>query len=327
MGSGRQGINFGLAFGSQQSQLSLQKDNWRKIVSDVEAMGFSGIYIPDHFYPQWDPIAAMAAIAAVTKTIDIGSMVCCVDYRHPVVYAKASATINLISNNRHIFGIGAGWMREDYTMAGIPYNKTATRIGRLEEAIKIIKGVWTKESTSLDGKYYRVLDVPKAVDELEYAKPRLMIGGGGKTVLKLAGRYADVVNIVWRIAGGEDKYRKWVVDGRYDKLGEKVDIVRKAAVASGRDPDEIVYGQWIPTRRMNGDPLEEKKKLASRFGATLDEVNDCTWIMADEPKTVIENIKARYDDYCISHYIIDGGDSPSLEDLKILYETIIKPLS
>jgi hypothetical protein len=78
---------------------------------------------------------------------------------------------------------------------------------------------------------------------------------------------------------------------------------------------------------MNGDPLEEKKKLASRFGASLDEVNDCTWIMADEPKTVIENIKARYDDYGISHYIIDGGDSPSLEDLKILYETIIKPLS
>jgi probable F420-dependent oxidoreductase len=290
-------------------------------------MGYSGIFIPDHFYPQWEPIATMAAIAAVTRNIDVGSMVCCVDYRHPVVYAKASATINLISNNRHIFGIGAGWMESDYALAGIPFDEAATRIRRLEEAIKIIKGMWTRESTSLEGKYYRVKNLPKAVDELEYARPRLMVGGGGQSLLKLAGRYADVVNINVRRSGGENMWRQLVVDGSYENLGKKVDAVRKAAVASGRDPDDIVYSQWIAVRRMFGDPLEEKKKTANRFGATLDEVNDCTWIMADAPEVVVEKIKRRYEDYGISQYIIDGGDSPSLEDLRYFYEKIIKPLS
>jgi hypothetical protein len=103
--------------------------------------------------------------------------------------------------------------------------------------------------------------------------------------------------------------------------------VKKAAVASGRDPDDIVYSQWIPLVKIFGDPLEYKKKVADRFGATLDEVNECTWIMADEPKVVIENIKRRYEDYGISHYIIDGGASSSLDGLRHLYEKVIKPLS
>ena len=317
-----------MAFGVfENAPIKLEKNSWRETASQVDEMGYSGIFLPDHFIPQWEPIAAMAAIAAVTKSIDVGSMVCCVDYRHPVVLAKASATINLISNNRHIFGIGAGWMESDYAMAGIPFDEAATRIRRLEEAIKIIKGMWTQESTSLDGKYYRVKNLPKAVEELEYAKPRLMIGGGGSSLLKLAGRHADVANVNGRLVGGENRWRKWVVDGSYANLGKKVDTVRKAAVASGRDPDEIVYSQWIATRRMFGDPLEEKRKLADRFGATLDEVDECAWIMADEPEVVVEKIKRRYEDYGISHYIIDGGDSPSLEGLRHLYEKVIKPLS
>jgi alkanesulfonate monooxygenase SsuD/methylene tetrahydromethanopterin reductase-like flavin-dependent oxidoreductase (luciferase family) len=168
-------------------------------------------------------------------------------------------------------------MESDYAMAGIPFDEAATRIRRLEEAIRIIKGMWTQDSTSLDGKYYRVKNLPKAVEELRFAKPRLMIGGGGQTLLKLAGRHADVANINGRLSVG--------------------------------------------------DPLEEKRKLADRFGASLDEVDDCAWIMADEPVVVVEKIKRRFEDYGISHYIIDAGDSPSLEDLRRLYEKVIKPLS
>jgi probable F420-dependent oxidoreductase len=334
MGSHIRNINFGLAFESfartrafNQNPLNLRRDNWRQIASEAEAIGYSGIFIPDHFNPQYESIATMAAFAAVTKKIDVGSIVCCVDYRHPVVYAKASATINLISNNRHIFGIGAGWDENEYIKSGIPFDPWATRIRRLEEAIKIIKGMWTQESTSLEGEYYRVKNLPKAVDELEYAKPRLLIGGGGSTILKMAGRHADVTNISGRLLGGEDRWHKWVIDGCYEELGKKVDTVRKAAVASGRDPDDIVYSQWIPLIGMFGDPLDYKRKAAKRFGATLEEVNECTWIMADEPEVVVESIKRRHEDYGISHYIIDGGASSSLDDLRLLYEEVIKPLS
>jgi probable F420-dependent oxidoreductase len=327
MSFNKERLSFGLAFGLANPKIELQKDNWKDIVTEVEALGFSGIFIPDHFRPQWDPIATMSAIAAVTKNIDIGSTVFCVDYRHPVVYAKASATINLISNNRHIFGIGAGWDLRDYKMSGIPFDKAVTRIKRLEEALQIINGMWTQESTSFEGEYYKVENLPKAVDELEYAKPRLMIGGGGKMMLSLAGRCADIVNIAWRYSGGADWLHKLVLDGSSERLGEKVDVVKQAAVKAGRDPDELVLSQWIASRRMFGDLDEEKRKLAEAYGSTLDEINNCTWIMAGEPKDVVENFRRRYEDYGISHYILDGGDSPNIEDLKRLSETVVKPLS
>jgi len=100
MDSDTRKIKFGITFVTPDASLSFQRENWKQLVSKVESLGFSGIFIPDHFYPQWDPISTSAAIAAITENIDVGTIVCCVDYRHPVVHAKASATINLISNNR-----------------------------------------------------------------------------------------------------------------------------------------------------------------------------------------------------------------------------------
>jgi len=320
-------INFGVALGAPNAILTLKKDNWKELSLKVESLGYSGIFIPDHFYPQWDPIAAMAGIAAITEHIDVGSMVCCVDYRHPIVFAKASATINLISNNRHIFGFGAGWMKEDYKMSGIPFDKAVTRIRRMEEAIKIIRGIWTKESTSFNGEHFQVEDVPKAVYELEYAKPRLMIGGGGKLVLKLAGKYADIANIFVGMQDDPGKNQRIVREGSFNNIGKKVERVRDSAVKAGRDPDELVYSQWIATRRMIGDPDEEKKKLVERFGVTLDEINDCTWIMAGEPSELVEKFKRLYDEFGISHFIIDGGDAPNIEELEFISKNIIKPLS
>ena len=325
MSTSKYGINFGIKLGT--SSFPLKKDNWRELVSRVESLGFSGIFVQDHFIPQWDPLASMAGIAAVTKHIDVGSMVCCVDFRHPVVYAKASATINLISNNRHIFGIGAGWMKEDYDMSGIPFDKAITRVRRLKEAIQIIKGMWTQESTSFDGKYYQVDRLPKAVPEIEYAKPRLMIGGGRKMMLNLAGTYADIVNILVGLQSGWSDKRRLVVEGSFENLGKKVAMVRDAATAAGRDADELVYGQYLTTWRMQGDPDEGKRKLAEGFGASVDEISDCTWIMAGEAQDVVGGFKRRYEEYGITHYVIDYWDSPGIADLEYISEKIIKPLS
>jgi len=320
-------LKVGLAFGTVNPKLNLEKDTWKTIVKEIDKLAFSGIFIVDHLHPQWDPITTMAAIAAVTEKVDIGSLVCSVDYRHPVIYAKSSATINLISNNRHIFGVGAGWDQNEYNWAGIPFDKASTRIHRLEEAVQIIKGMWTQESTSLDGKYYKVKNLPKAVYELEYAKPRLMIGGGGKMTLKLAGRHADIVNIPWRVAKGENRYQKMVLDGRYESLGKKVEVVKESAKAYGRDPDEIVYSQWIATRRIHGDPDEEKRKLAKRFNVSVEEISNCTWIMVGEMKDIVEDLRQRYEELGISYFIIDASDSPNVEDLRYLSENLVKPLS
>ena len=218
-------------------------------------------------------------------------------------------------------------MKEDYDMSGIPFDKAITRVRRLEEAIQIIKNMWTQETTSFDGKHYRVDKLPKAVNELEYAKPRLMIGGGRKMMLGLAGKYADIVNILVGLQSGWNNKRRLVVEGSFENLGMKVALVRDAAVAAGRDADEHVYGQYVAARRMLGDPDEEKKKLAEGYGASVGEISDCTWIMAGETQDIVDGFKRRYEEYGITHYVLDYWDSPDIKDLEYISEKIIKPLS
>jgi alkanesulfonate monooxygenase SsuD/methylene tetrahydromethanopterin reductase-like flavin-dependent oxidoreductase (luciferase family) len=117
---------------------SLPANGWIEWLRRIEGLGYSAIHWPDHFGPQIDPVVAMAAAAGVTQKLRLGSLVCCVDYRHPVVYAKAAASIHALSGGRHEFGIGAGWMEDDYTQAGIPFDKPSVRIERLDEALQII---------------------------------------------------------------------------------------------------------------------------------------------------------------------------------------------
>src|SRR5438132_10635239 len=103
-------------------------------------MGFSTLYLPDHFDDQPGPIAALMAAADATTKLRIGSLVFDNDYRHPVVLAKESATLDVLSDGRLDLGLGAGWMLSDYERSGIPYDSAGTRIEGMEEGLRIIKG-------------------------------------------------------------------------------------------------------------------------------------------------------------------------------------------
>ena len=164
-------------FGVQIAKLPA--DRWRDDIRQIEAMGYSTILLPDHFGDQWDPTTALAGLAAVTDGLNVGSLVYDVDYRHPVIYAKAAATLQVLSGGRHEFGIGAGWMETDYVEAGIPYDRPGVRISRLEEALQIIESMWTNERTSFDGEFYQIRDIARATELGGIAPPTILIGGGG----------------------------------------------------------------------------------------------------------------------------------------------------
>ena len=119
-------------FGVQLS--AMPGDQFADRIHRIEALGYSTVFWPDHWGAQYEPVAALAAAAALTTKLRVGSLVYGVDYRHPIVLAKAAATIQLLSNGRHEFGIGAGWMRTDYDQAGIAYDKPSVRIERLGQA-------------------------------------------------------------------------------------------------------------------------------------------------------------------------------------------------
>src|SRR6266542_1484667 len=132
-------------FGVQEHRASSARA-WRETARSVESLGYSTLYVPDHFGEQLGPIASLMAAADSTTRLRVGSLVFDNDYRHPVVLAKEAATIDLLSEGRFDLGLGAGWMTSDYDKSGIPLDSAGTRIERMHEGLQIIKGLMAEGS-------------------------------------------------------------------------------------------------------------------------------------------------------------------------------------
>jgi len=224
---------------------SLIVEEWTHTVKQIEKLGYSTVFRDDHFHTRSsDPIAMLASAASVTKTLNIGSLVFAVDYRHPAVLAKAGATLHLLSSGRFEFGIGAGYRPYDYNATGIPLDPASTRVERLEEALKIIKSMWTQDRTSFTGKHYQISEIEKAgyLPEGEY--PKIMIGGGGRKMLKLAAKYADIVGII-PIYRKNPKARALAFGNTSEGIKQKILRVKETAKDFGRDPRDIEFQMYL----------------------------------------------------------------------------------
>jgi alkanesulfonate monooxygenase SsuD/methylene tetrahydromethanopterin reductase-like flavin-dependent oxidoreductase (luciferase family) len=168
----RRPFRFGLHF------WELPLDGWRERVQRYERLGFSNITFTDHVVvPQWEPLTALGAIAAVTDRIGLGTLVLDVALRNPVVTAKSAATVERISGGRLELGLGAGYVRANFAAAGVPFDRGIDRVTRLEEAVTLMRRLWTEPSTTVHGRFYRVTDSPMVSPEA--LRPRLLLGGGG----------------------------------------------------------------------------------------------------------------------------------------------------
>ena len=181
---------------------------WRNTVRKVEDLGYSTLFLADHYLgpgpaqraahtPRQDlaPIAAMAAAAAVTDTLRIGCRVFCIDYHVPAVLAKEAATLDLLSDGRLEFGIGAGWSEVEYTALGLDFDRPGRRIAKLAEVVSLIRAHWNGEELDCSGEFVRVRGYAGRPRPVQRPHPPIMIGGGGPRVLSLAGREADIVSM------------------------------------------------------------------------------------------------------------------------------------
>ena len=145
-------------FGVQVSE-GTSASGWRDDARRMEDLGYSTLYMPDHFVDcRLAPMPAMAIAAAHTTTLRVGALVFDNDYKHPAILAKEMATIDELTDGRCELGIGAGWMKTDYDALGIPYDSAGVRIERLDEALQVIKGCWSEGPFSFDGKHYKISD-------------------------------------------------------------------------------------------------------------------------------------------------------------------------
>lgn len=184
------------------SPTGLSRRSWRDLARRCEGLGYSTLTVSDHLDEQVAPTAALMAAADATSTLRIGSMVFCNDFRHPVALAKEAATLDVLSEGRFEFGLGAGWLRADYRRAGITLDPPAVRIERLGEAIEVIKQLLGDRPCSFSGRYYRVEGLAGTPKPLQRPRPPFFVGGGGPRLLRLAAREADIVGLNPIMASG-----------------------------------------------------------------------------------------------------------------------------
>jgi probable F420-dependent oxidoreductase len=213
---------------------------WREEIRRIEDLGFTTVAVSDHFSHGWsmDPIVAMTVAAEASTTLRVLGMVFCNDFRHPVLLHKSMANLDVYSGGRVEIGLGAGWQREDHDAAGLPFDDIKSRLDRLAESIDIISALFGPDPVSYRGEHYRITDLDGLPKPVQQPRPPLLVGGGGKRVLELAGRTADIVGINPRLAPRVDPLTA-VEEMSPERVERKVSWARAAAQAAGRDPDAL----------------------------------------------------------------------------------------
>jgi F420-dependent oxidoreductase-like protein len=200
----------------------------------AERAGFSSVWVMDHFYqlpplggpsqPMLEGYTLLGALAARTSTVELGTLVTGVTYRNPAILAKIVTTLDVISSGRALLGIGAAWYDVEHEALGVDFPKVKERMDRLEEAVQICRLMFTGESATFDGRYYRVKEARNLPRPVRPGGIPIMIGGGGeKRTLKLVAQYADMCNVV----------------GDVDMIRHKIDVIQRHCKDVGRDPSEV----------------------------------------------------------------------------------------
>jgi probable F420-dependent oxidoreductase len=291
-----------------QEHRAASAKQWRERAQAIESMGYSALYLPDHFGDQPGPIAALMSAADATTKLRIGSLVFDNDYRHPVVLAKEAATLDLLSDGRLDLGIGAGWLVSDYQQAGIPYDSAGTRIDRLAEAVTIIKKFFAGGEFSFAGKYYTINGLEGAPAPVQKPHPPILLGGGGRKMLSLAAREADIVHINYNLGEGRIN-PKLVQTGMAEATDEKLGWIREAAPER---LDSIELGFTVFFANVTDDRESIASALGPSMGMEPRNVLEMPHFLIGTLDQIEDDLKARRDRYGFSHAIVPGDAAEQL---------------
>lgn len=284
------------------AQAPLPGSSWPDSAREIEALGYSTMFVPDHFDEGLGPIAAMAAAAAVTSTLNVGSLVLDCDFRHPAVLARELATIDLLSEGRLEVGLGAGWKRLDYERSGIPMDPPKQRVDRLVEHTHVLKRLFAGDPVTYRGEHYCITDLPGTPRPHSPAGPPILIGGGARRVLRFAGEVADIVGVNASIHSGEIDAAA-AADAAPERIDEKVAWVREGA---GNRADHIELNAWLATAEITEDSAGAGELLAELFQVEADQVLASPLVLVGAHGEVGERLHERRERWGYSYHVIPG---------------------
>jgi probable F420-dependent oxidoreductase len=248
---------------------------WRETARKAEDLGYATLFTTDHHFGPGPiaeasghrpvdlaPLVAMAMAAGATTTLRVGCRVFCVDYHHPAILAKELATLDLLSDGRLEVGMGAGWVAAEYEGLGIELDRPGVRIERLGEAIDLLEAHFGGGPIDVAGKHFGVHGFSGLPRPVQQPRPPLLVGGGARRILRLAGERADIVSINFNNAAGKLGTASVVSSGEA-ATREKLDWVREGAGARFGDVELEMAAYFVS---VGAGAAAAAEAMATRFG-------------------------------------------------------------
>ena len=304
-------IRFGLQTGQQNVEWQDMLDLWRK----ADGWGYDSLWNFDHFYPIFtDPEGpclegwtTLTALATATKRARIGHLVNGNTYRHPAVLAKMAATLDIVSGGRLNLGIGAGWFELEHRTFGIDFKTTRARLEALDEACRIIRGMFTQPKTTFRGKHYAVSEAMGNPKPVQKPHPPIMIGGSGKKVLlRIVAEHADI----WNAPGGAA-----------ESLAELIAIIDHHGEKVRRDTTAIEKSIMLPLCYCAPEREQFVCQLVANMRQTTPEVARKSIMIGDKQECL--DTVARYKKAGITHFIFMLFTPYFVDEIQAFAEEVI----
>ncbi|MEM9653897.1 MAG: LLM class F420-dependent oxidoreductase [Actinomycetota bacterium] len=286
-----------------QTKSAGSRAEWTEMIRKIDDLGYSSVTMPDHFDDQLAPVVALMSAAETSDRLRVGALVWCNDYRHPVVFAKEAATLDLLSEGRLELGIGAGWMVSDYEEAGMDYDRAGVRIERMVESIEVLKGLFGDEAFSYEGEHYTIKNLNSTPKPIQKPHPPFLIGGGGPRFLRLAGKHADIVGINPNLAAGVIT-PEMGSDATAERYEEKLSWVKEGA---GDRFDDIELQVRTFFVIVTDDRMGTAEAMSASVGLTAEQGLASPLAMVGNPSQIAEDLRYRRERFGFS-YVVVGQD-------------------
>jgi probable F420-dependent oxidoreductase len=293
-----------------QSYTATSGDHWRSQARRAEELGFSAFHLADHVigpgpalaamnHPVQDvaAIPAMAVAAEATSTIRIGCRVLCVDYRNPVMLAKELATLDFFSGGRLDIGLGAGWLAGEYAAMGVGFDRAGVRLDRLEDTISLLRASFTDGELDIDTPHVHAVGFEAVPKPVQRPMPPLMIGGGSRRVLGIAGREADIVSLNFDNSSGKIG-PAGVGSSTAEITAQKIEWIKAGAGERFADV-EIEIGAYFTVVTDQREATLEK--MAPMLGLTPEQFGEHPHALVGSVDAICDQLQARREAYGISY--------------------------
>lgn len=311
----------------------------RDLAQTVEGLGYDLAVLGDHIVYEraqgqvdprqisYDTMVSAAVAIEATRRLRIGHLVLNNLFRHPVLTAQSIMTLDHLSGGRFVAGLGTGYGETEFRMTGINFPEMKIRLEMLDEALSCMRSLWTNEQTTFIGKHYQLREAILYPKPVQQPHPKIIIGGGGRAVLRIAAKHADVANITWEV-GRSGGFRAADLSGfDEDRFMERAKFVNDEALKQGRTPGAVAISNIpsaIAITESEADTRKAAERIGRAFGMTVEKALASPMLLIGTPQSCAAQLRRRAGVWGVSQFIFITG---SEKVMRILAEQVLPQVS